>query len=589
MSSVVPYLPETAPFTGAQRQWLNGYFAGMFSGAVLDPASIGAADGASASAQSALTVTILYGSQTGTAEGIARETGDRLEQAGCKPVVADMDEYDASALAAEENLLVICSTYGDGEMPDNAQGFWDILASEEAPRLDSTRFSVLALGDSSYETYCTAGKDLDARLEALGAQRLHDRIDCDVDFEEPFEQWLSGVLVEFTNGTDNKNLPATTAPAATESAWGKKNPFMAALPENRLVTAPDSSKEIRHVVFDLADSGITYETGDALHVLPLNDPGYVDALLQVLGCTGDEVIDGDATGSADGMATLRGALLSEFEIRMPSRDLIDAVVERLNNAELAASLKDADFMYGKDTLDLLSMVPGGFAYPEFVGLLKRLQSRAYSISSSQDRYPREVHLTVASVRYGEADVRSKEGVCSCFLADRTDADSRVGIWIKPNKNFRVPTDPASPMIMVGPGTGIAPFLGFLQHREATAAPGNNWLLFGDRNAATDFIYREELEAWFESGLLTRLDLAFSRDQAEKIYVQDRMRDSAGKLFAWLESGASFYVCGDAYRMAKDVDRALHEIIESEGGLSEKDAKAYVARLKKEKRYLRDVY
>lgn len=582
MSSVVPYLPETAPFSSAQRQWLNGYLAGMFSGAVLDPTLTGA-DGGTAVAP-AITVTILYGSQTGTAEGIARETGDRLEQAGCKPVVADMDDYDAADLATAEHLLVICSTYGDGEMPDNAQGFWDILASEEAPRLESTRFSVLALGDSSYETYCTAGKELDARLEALGAQRLHDRIDCDVDFEEPFEQWLSGVMVKIDNRTDNKRVNSFV-PTSTESAWGKKNPFMAALPENRLVTAPESSKEIRHFVFDLADSGITYETGDALHVVPLNDPTYVDAILDVLGCSGDEVLDSGSPANA----TLRGALLSEFEIRTPSRDFIDAVASRVDEVELATSLKDADFLYGKDTLDLLGMVPTRFPYTEFVGMLKRLQSRAYSISSSQERYPGEVHLTVASVRYGDPDARSKEGVCSCFLADRTDADSRIGIWIKPNKNFRVPADAATSMIMVGPGTGIAPFLGFLQKREATKAAGKNWLLFGDRNAATDFIYREALEAWFESGLLTRFDLAFSRDQAEKIYVQDRMRESGAELFSWLEAGASFYVCGDAYRMAKDVDLALHEIIAEHGGLSGDDAKAYVARLKKEKRYLRDVY
>jgi len=560
MSTVVPYLPETAPFSSAQRQWLNGYLAGMFSGAVLDPALIGA--GAPASGQPALTVTILYGSQTGTAEGIARETGERLEQAGCKPVVADMDEYDASALAAEGHLLVICSTYGDGEMPDNAQGFWDILASEEAPRLESTRFSVLALGDSSYETYCTAGKDLDNRLEALGAQRLHDRIDCDVDFEEPFEQWLSGVLGELSNGTDNNT---TNVAKAAEPGWGKKNPFMASLSENRPVTASASSKEIRHFVFDLADSGITYEAGDALHVVPLNDPEYVEAVLDRLGCNGDEPVDSGRT--------LRDALVSEFEIRMPSRDFIDAVAARVDDPELAGSLKDADFLYGKDTLDLLAMVPGGFSFTDFVGMLKGLQSRAYSISSCQDRHPNEVHLTVASVRYGESGGRSKQGVCSCFLADRIDEDTRIGVWIKPNKNFRVPADPATAMIMVGPGTGIAPFLGFLQRREAIKAPGKNWLLFGDRNAATDFIF----------------DLAFSRDQAEKIYVQDRMRESGAELFAWLESGASFYVCGDAYRMAKDVDLALHEIIASHGGLSEEDAKAYVARLKKEKRYLRDVY
>jgi len=581
----VPYLPESAPFSPAQRQWLNGYLAGLFSSAFVDPADLATAanGGAAASATAAtpaVAVTVLYGSQTGTAEGIAREAGERLELAGCRPQVADMDEYDVAALATEEHLLVICSTYGDGEMPDNAQGFWDRLASEDAPRLEATRFSVLALGDSSYETFCTAGKDLDGRLEALGASRLHDRIDCDVDFEEPFEQWMDGVLGKIVNGTDNKKVNGTKDPST--SAWGKKNPFMAVLKQNEAVTGEDSSKEIRHFAFDLADSGMTYEPGDALHVVPFNDPALVDVLLERLGCSGDEILDGTGT-------TVREAFTCAFEIRNPSRDLIELVAARLDDAELAASLKDADTMYGKDSLDLLNALPpGSVSLAEFAATLKKLQSRAYSISSCLERHPGEVHLTIASVRYGDAE-RAKQGVCSCFLADRTDADSRIGIWVKPNKNFRLPPDPETPVIMVGPGTGIAPFLGFLQRREFEATGGNNWLFFGDRNAATDFLYRDQLEGWLDSGLLTRLDLAFSRDQAEKVYVQDRMRESGAELFAWLEAGARFYVCGDAYRMAKDVDRALHDIIAEHGGLSEEEAKTYVSALKKEKRYLRDVY
>lgn len=566
--TMVPYLPETAPFSPAQRQWLNGYFAGLYARGAVDPALL--AGGGMEAAAPPIPVTVLFGSQTGTSEGLAREMGDRLKNSGCAPAILCMDEVEPAELTEKENLLLICSTYGDGEMPDNAQGFWDKLTADDAPSFSGTRFSVCALGDTSYETYCTAGKELDARFEALGAERLAPRVDCDVDFEEPFEEWVNGVLQQIGNGTDHsQELSAATEKA---TAWSKKNPYPAKLTENRLVTAEDSSKEIRHFVIDLGDSGITYEAGDALNVVPLNAPALVDEFLDTLQWDADTVMDG---------GTLGEILRRDFEIRTPAKKFLDHLREN-GPAELVKTLDDESWMYGKDIVDLIQASGLSFTPTELLPLLRGLQARAYSISSSLNAKPNEVHLTIASVRY--EDTRAKEGVCSCFLADRAE-DADIGVWIHANKAFSVPADPAKAMIMVGPGTGIAPFLGFLQEREAVQAPGKNWLFFGERNQATDFLYETDLSAWTDAEFL-KLSTAFSRDQKDKIYVQDRMREAGAELFAWLEDGAYFYVCGDAYRMAKDVDAALHEIIAEHG---KTDAEAYVAALKKEKRYVRDVY
>jgi sulfite reductase (NADPH) flavoprotein alpha-component len=359
---------------------------------------------------------------------------------------------------------------------------------------------------------------------------------------------------------------------------------------NRLVTAPSSSKETRHYEISIAGSGMSYEAGDALCVVPTNCPALVKDILQAIGCNGDEdePVNGEFT-------SLYEALRSQFEIKTPSKELVEEIASRSGNKELNAILESgdkdklADYLWGRDTLDLLRQNPGcEFSAAEFIALLKPLQHRAYSISSSGKKYPDTVHLTVASVRY-ESFGRQHKGVCSTFLADLVDENTEVRCFFTPNKVFRVPDDNSLPMIMVGPGTGLAPFRAFLQEREYRGATGKNWLFFGDRNAETDFMYRGEIETMQAKGLLTRLDLAFSRDQAEKIYVQDRMREHGAELFAWLEEGGYFFVCGDAYRMAKDVDKALHDVIAEHGKLSEQQAVDYVNQLKKDKRYVRDVY
>ncbi len=576
-----PYIPEDAPFSDDQRFWVAGFVSGLRARATLVavPAEPGPVT----------VLNVLFGTQTGNAESVAEEAAKSARAMGFDARVRALDDVEMETLAAMSSVLIVCSTYGEGEMPDNAQLFWEALSSTTAPRLEQTRFAVLALGDSGYDGFCQAGKLIDLRLEQLGASRLAPRLDCDVDYEEPATDFIAATLPLLSD----KSAAGAPAPAATgkgaaeaKSGWSRKTPYPARLSSNRLLSGHGSEKEIRHFEFDLGDSGLAYEAGDALGVIPLNDPALVSALIDHLGLTGEVAVPGQDRPL--------GTLLTEaFEISTPSREFIAAVEARAGDEELSRIVKAGDrealegWLWARDTLDLLRMLPRGALDAEtFLGLLKPLQHRAYSISSSPKAHPGEVHLTIAAVRYlGQG--RARGGVCSTFLADR--ANGTAGIFVSPNKNFRVPKDDAAPMIMVGPGTGIAPFRGFLEERRARGASGRNWLFFGDQRRANDFIYDDELGEMNASGLLTRLDLAFSRDQEEKVYVQTRMRENGKALHAWLEEGGHFYVCGDAARMARDVDQALHEIIATHGALSPEAATEYVNGLKREKRYLRDVY
>ena len=576
-----PFIPLNAPYSDTQRAWLSGFFAGMHSHMLHSASSINPAN--------ARTLHILFGSQTGNSESLANDAASSAKAHGLIPVVKGMDEIEVSQLADMTYLLIITSTYGEGAMPDNAEMLWEAASSDEAPRLENVKYSVLALGDTSYDLFCQAGIDWDNRLGELGATRLFDRVDCDVDFEVPAEKWISEVIPLMAEGAATVSIVDNEAPAA-KSAYNRKNPFPAKLLVNRLLTAENSSKETRHYEISIAGSDLNYEAGDAMCVVPTNCPELVSDILKVLGCSGneEEPVNGE-------LMPLSEALRTHFEIKLPSKELLEEIANRSGDQELNSLLhngdkdKLSDYLWGRDTLDLLLQFPGvEFSAAEFLSLLKPLQHRAYSISSSSKKYPYAVHLTVASVRY-DAHGRHHKGVCSTYLADLVNDETDVRIFFTPNNNFRVPSDDSLPMIMVGPGTGIAPFRAFLQEREARNASGKNWLFFGDRNAATDFIYREEIEAMQDSGLLTRLDLAFSRDQAEKIYVQDRMMEHGAELYAWLEEGGYFFVCGDAYRMAKDVDQALQDVIRIHGNKSATEAAEYVNQLKKDKRYVRDVY
>ena len=571
---------QNIPFNEAQQAWLGGFFAGMHSH-ILQNAGSG-------DATNARTISILYGSQTGNSESVASDTAQAAKAHGLNANVLSMDEIEADSFIKLEYLLIITSTYGEGEMPDNAQMLWDAVSSDDSIDLSAMKYSVLALGDTSYDLFCQAGIDWDQRLEKLGAKRLYERVDCDVDFDDAAEAWLSNTIPLMADGAKSVSMDSSSTKATAK--YGRKNPFPGKLVTNRLLSSPASSKEIRHYEISIAGSELSYEAGDALNVVPLNCPDLVADIIKAIGCSGDE--DEPVSGE---LMPLTQALGEHFEIKLPSKELLEEIAKRsgdqaLNNL-LSSGDKDklANYLWGRDTLDLLLQFPEmQFSAAEFIALLKPLQHRAYSISSSGKANPETVHLTISSVRYNSHE-REHKGVCSTYLADIVDENTAVRCFFSPNKVFRVPENNDTPMIMVGPGTGIAPFRAFLQEREFRNAKGVNWLFFGDRNAETDFIYREEIESMQQSKILSKLDLAFSRDQEEKIYVQDRMREQGAELFTLLEQGGYFYVCGDAYRMAKDVDKALHDVIADQGNLSAEQAEEYVNQMKKDKRYVRDVY
>lgn len=587
MSPLIPVLPETAPFTPEQRAWLNGFFAGLFS---RGPTTIAHP----AAAPSALVpLTILFGSQTGTAEGLAKRLAKEAARRGFAPTVLDMARADWPRLSGESNLLVLTSTYGDGEPPDNARPLHAALAAaaREKPAVAKTalRYAVCALGDRNYAQFCRCGVEFDTWLEQVGATRVAARADCDVDYETAFAAWMDLALRALVSGAASP-APTATAGAATASAtsaraetpaptYGRHRPYPAGLLGVRTLNGTGSAKQVVHIEFDLADSGLTYAAGDALAVQPQNCPELVAEILAALGWDGEEAVP-----APDGTATsLRHALTEGY-------DLGRATTELQARFSPGSAGSGGVAVAALHVLDLVRQRADVRPSPvEFVRALRRLAPRLYSISSSPRAFPGQVHLTVGVVRY-EAHGRRRKGTCSTFLAERTvPGTTRVGVHVHANTAFRPPASGDTPMIMIGPGTGIAPFRAFLQERRATGARGRNWLFFGDQHAATDFLYRDELETLQHDGLLTRFDTAFSRDQADKIYVQHRMLAQATELHAWLEAGAHLYVCGDASRMAKDVDAALHTAVALAGGKTTAEAADYVQQLKAAKRYVRDVY
>ena len=582
----IPTLPNDLPFNAEQQQWLGGFMAGLHSRLTV---TADAQPSAPVAAPEQRPLTIIYGSQTGNAEGVAELAAEQATEHGLTPSVFDMDDVDIHQIAAAERLLVVASTYGEGEMTDNAEALWEAISDDAAPRFDKTHFSVCALGDTSYDGFCVAGKLWDERLQALGGQRIADRVDCDVDFDAVAQEWINTALpIIASKGSAQGQAEAAPAVKKEKSKFNRANPLPATLSAKKVLSGEASSKEIMHFEFSLEDSGETYDAGDAVNIVALNRPDLVEELLQVLQIDGDTQLPGHDK-------SVRALFTEDYEIRTPSRDLVAVIAERggdeafkaLLNADDSAAM--SDFLWGKDTVDLLRLYPAAaITIDEFIQYARPLVARAYSISSSIKKHDNEVHLTIGSVRYNSND-REHHGVCSTYLADVAEVGDTVHCYFAPNKNFSVPDDNDLPMIMVGPGTGIAPFRAFLEERECRQANGDNWLFFGDRNSKNDFIYQDELSAWQQGDLLTRLDLAFSRDQAEKIYVQDRMIENGSELFAWLEKGAYFYVCGDAFRMAKDVDKALHQVVETFGEKTPEQAIEYINEMKKQKRYVRDVY
>jgi sulfite reductase (NADPH) flavoprotein alpha-component len=586
--SKVPVIPETAPFDAAQRLWLNGFLAGLFAATDPDTHS-------PAKPNQPIPLLVLFGSQTGTAEALARRVAAEANRREFRSRVIEAGAATNLDWSSETQLLIVISTYGDGDMPDNAKTFWDWLQTDAAKALAHLRYSVLALGDSNYEHFCAAGKKVDERLAALGACRTYPRTDCDVDYEADAKNWMDGALASLSTALPSQSSEGRTPIDASSSAriqvegYSRTNPFPARLLTNRKLTDVGSAKEVRHVEISLEGSGLVYEAGDALGVRPTNCPALVSQLLELLACDGEEAVKIPSGEEV----SLRKAMGDFYDITKPSQDLLKAAAETtptiraLLEAESKEDLKH--WLWGRDVIDVLLEAKQLKLPPHrFVGLLKPMSPRLYSISSSPKAHPGQVHLTVGIVRH-EAHGRPRKGVCSTFLADRVIDSATVPVFVQTSHGFRLPASGDVPIIMVGPGTGVAPFRAFLYERQATGAKGRNWLFFGEQHAASDFYYRDELDGLLRSGCLTKLSTAFSRDQADKIYVQNRMLEDAAELWAWLEEGAHFYVCGDAQRMAKDVEATLHRVIETAGGRNAEEARAFVSQMRTEKRYQRDVY
>jgi sulfite reductase (NADPH) flavoprotein alpha-component len=524
-------------------------------------------------------VYVLFGTESGNAQGLAKRAGEALTQAGLTAKVVDMMDFAAKNLPELRRLLVITSTYGNGDPPSNAEELHGYLM-RKCPELPDLAFSVCALGDTTYDRFAQCGKDFDRRLGELGARRLHDRQDCDVDYDPPFEAWLARVvpaLVALDAVGAPSTAPATLPPSARIDPPGtRRNPLLARVVVNRSLHAPGATKDTRHVELSFPAGALGYELGDSIGVWPSNDPALVAAVLHAAGADGSARVE---VGSE--ALSLEQALSTRLEVVLPDVRLAERLFGPLSMPDRQALLGD------RHVIDLLHERPTRLAPEELVSLLRPLAPRQYSIASSLRAHPGQAHLTVSVVRY-ELRGRRRSGVASGYLADRAAPGAEVPIYVHPNPSFRLAA-PDVPILMIGPGTGIAPFRAFLEERRAIGAKGGAWLFFGSRNEKTDFLYGDELRGLVRDGTLTRLDLAFSRDQPEKIYVQHRMRERARELFRFVEEGATIYVCGDAHHMAVDVHDALVQILSEEGRVSREAARMRLEQLAAAGRYQKDVY
>ena len=538
-------------------------------------------------------VTILYGSQSGNAQGLAKNAGKTLTESGFQVTVSAMSDFKPNNLKKIQNLLIVASTHGEGEPPDNAISFHEFLYSKRAPKLDNLNFSVLALGDSSYELFCQTGKDFDQRLAELGGTRLYPRFDCDLDYDEPAAEWLEGVLVSLSEAQGGSAAPVEAAAAPTgESVYSRTNPFKAEVLENINLNGRGSNKETRHLELSLEGSGLTFEPGDTLGVYPENDPALVEALIGEMKWDPEEKVTVNKQGE---VRSLKDALTSYFEITVLTKPLLGQVAEISASEELLELVSPGNeekvkaYLEGRDLLDVIrDFSLSGIPAQKFISILRKIPARLYSISSSLAANPDEVHLTIGAVRY-EAHGRERNGVCSILCAERLQPGDTLPIYVQHNQNFKLPANPDTPVIMIGPGTGVAPFRSFMQEREEIGAEGKSWMFFGDQHFVTDFLYQTEWQKWLQDGVLTKMDVAFSRDTDEKVYVQHRLLEHSKEVFEWLQEGAVVYICGDEKNMAHDVHNTLLEIIEKEGGMSREEAVQYLTDMQQQKRYQRDVY
>ena len=602
-------------------------------------------------------ILILYGSQSGNSEELAEQAGKACSAHGLNPSVKAMDEIQITDLSSQKRVLVCCSTWGDGEQPDNAEDLWEAANSGVISSLKGLNFSVLALGDTSYDLFCESGKEWDAWFEKMGANRVHQRVDCDVDFEGPAAEWTAAVLPLMAAIEDDPNeidedssstsvteltVDSSEIPTKTEkSQWNAKNPYSTKITQNYVLNGEGSGKETRHIVFELGDSGLSYKAGDALGVVPRCPPEVVAEILSMTALTGKEIVETYA-----GECTLQEALMDKYEVHRVSKKWIESLGPRLVSSSSSIEIKIVsrkrtssrdgtllvewkgsgegddlperyveigmpsnpsealwneltsdskameDYMWSRDYVDALSDFGHiGFSAQQLIDGMDRLKPRLYSIASSPDHEPGTVHLTVGIVRYNHHD-RDKTGLCTGFLADRCQVEETdIGVFMSPTRSFVLPSDGSVDAIMVGPGTGIAPFRAFLQQRDINGDTGRNWLFFGDWTEEGEYYYRDEMESWKERGVLDKHDLAWSRQGSEKVYVQHLMKKNGEEIWKWIDGGAYFYVCGDKNYMAKDVHTTLIEICSEFGSMTPDEAKDFVETklMKTEKRYLRDVY
>ncbi|MBL0439977.1 assimilatory sulfite reductase (NADPH) flavoprotein subunit [Aeromonas veronii] len=565
-----------------QLAWVSGYLYGLSQTGQQSVAASAAVAAPSGS------LTILYGSQTGNAKGVASAIKAQAEARGLPVTLASMADYKPKQLKKESHLLVVVSTYGEGEPPESAVDLFEQLKKGKIGKLDGLKFAVLGLGDSSYEFFCQTGKDFDDFLAKAGAERIYELASLDVDYQDAAKSWgeqaLNAIATTLSTGVASSSVASAVQQAVGHSQYSKENPFPARLSVNQKITGRDSTKDIRHIEINLADSGLTYQPGDALGVWFDNDAELVGEVLALTGLSGDE---------ATAHGTLRAALTSHFELTRLHGGFITGLADISDNAalkDLAGDKAQVNALVASaQVVDVLKRFPTALTAELLVSLLRPLTPRLYSISSAQSEVEEEVHLTVGVVRYPQEDGTVRSGAASSYLADRLIEDGEVRVFVEHNDNFRLPANPDTPVIMVGPGTGIAPFRAFVQEREAQGADGKNWLFFGNPHFTQDFLYQVEWQRYVKSGLLSKISLAFSRDQANKIYVQDRLREAGLELYQWLEAGAHFYVCGDANKMAKDVQEALLDVIAEHGHKSREEAEEYLSELRRAKRYQRDVY
>lgn len=587
--------------TESQRTWLSGFIAALqgtaAAAAVTASPQASAAAAVSAPVVSApKEVTVLYGSQTGNGHGLSKKLSKKLEEVGLQVTMSSMSDFKPNNLKKLQNLLIIVSTHGEGEPPDNAIPFYEFLHGKRAPQVENLQYSVLALGDTSYEFFCQTGKDFDKRLEELGGKRLTPRVDCDVDFDESAAEWMNQVLLSLNEaGAGSSAVEHVSAVAltdSTESEYSRSNPFQAEILENLNLNGRGSDRETRHIEISLEGSNLQYEPGDSLGIYPENHPQLVDDLIAEMGWNADEAVVVNKSGEA---RTLRDALLRHYEITVLTKPLIEQAAKLSGNEGLRKLLEPGHeqelraYIEERDLLDLVQDYGlQQVAASDFVSILRKIPARLYSIASSSKAFPDEVHVTVRTVRY-EAHGRNRYGVCSVQLAERLEAGDSLPVYIQHNPNFKLPENPDTPIIMIGPGTGVAPFRAFLGEREETGAEGKSWLFYGDQHFTTDFLYQIEWQRWLKDGVLTRMDVAFSRDTDKKVYVQHRMLENSKELYQWLQEGACVYVCGDEKKMAHDVHSALGSILEQEGGMSPEEAAEYLTLMQQQKRYQRDVY